>query len=402
MDRVQTSPRPDWQAQLDEIGFPFHTDADGTPYWDERAHWRFSLAEIETLEAAAEEVYRLCEEAVGHVVERGLYEAVGIPDWAAPAIEASWAERDRRDMALYARFDFAWNGKDGPPRALELNAETPTALYETAVVQWCWLQDVHPEADQFNSLEEALVERWRARARAFPGLASQEEAVHFACLTPHPEDEATIAYLQTLALRAGMTTKAMPIQAIRYDDVSGCFLDDSGLPIRHLMKLYPWDWMIREATGRELLAAAEQGRIRMIEPAWKMVMASKGLFALLWELNPSHPNLLPTALDRARFPAGGTVVAKPLLGREGCNVSIATLDAAGFPVEQPIAQTDGPYGEDGLVYQAFTPLAEADGNYAVFGVWMAGGTPCGLGVREDHSLITGDMSRFVPHRIACG
>ena len=88
MERVRTSPRPHWQAKLEEIGFPFHTEADGTAYWDESAHWRFSLAEIETLEAAAEEVYRLCEEAVGHVVTRGLYEAVGIPRWAAPAIEA--------------------------------------------------------------------------------------------------------------------------------------------------------------------------------------------------------------------------------------------------------------------------------------------------------------------------
>ncbi|MCG5241240.1 glutathionylspermidine synthase family protein [Azospirillum doebereinerae] len=399
MERVRTTPRPQWQAKLDEIGFPFHTDEDGTPYWDESAHWRFSLAEIETLEAAAEEVYRLCEAAVGHVVTRGLYEAVGIPRWAASAIEASWAERDARDMPLYARFDFAWDGKGGPPKALELNAETPTSLYETAVAQWCWLQDTHPEDDQFNSLEEALVERWQARMREFPGLGTQEEAVHFACLMPHPEDEATIAYLQTLALRAGMTTKAMPIQAIRYDDSSQRFLDDAGLPIRHLMKLYPWDWMIGETTGRELVAAAAQGRIRVIEPAWKMVMASKGLFALLWELNPGHPNLLPTALDRSGFPAGSTVVAKPLLGREGRNVSIATLDAAGLPVGQPIAQTEGPYVEDGWVYQAFTPLAEADGNHAVFGVWMAGGTACGMGIREDRALITGNTSRFVPHRI---
>ncbi|MBK1837042.1 glutathionylspermidine synthase family protein [Azospirillum sp. YIM B02556] len=402
MERVRTSPRPHWQAKLEEIGFPFHTEADGTAYWDESAHWRFSHAEIETLEAAAEEVYRLCEEAVGHVVTRGLYEAVGIPRWAAPAIEASWAERDGRDMALYARFDFAWDGKGGTPKALELNAETPTSLYETAVAQWCWLQDTHPQADQFNSLEEALVERWQARKQAFPALVSQEEAVHFACLMPHPEDEATIAYLQTLALRAGMTTKAMPIQAIRYDDASQRFLDDAGLPIRHLMKLYPWDWMIRETTGRELVAAAAQGRIRMIEPAWKMVMASKGLFALLWELNPGHPNLLHTALDRTGFPAGSMVVAKPLLGREGSNVSIATLDAAGFPVGQPIAQTEGPYVDEGWVYQAFTPLAEADGNHAVFGVWMAGDKACGMGIREDRALITGNTSRFVPHMIAPG
>ncbi|SMH39858.1 glutathionylspermidine synthase family protein [Azospirillum agricola] len=399
MERIRTTPRPHWQARLDEIGFPFHTEADGTPYWDESAHWRFSLAEIETLETAAEEVYRLCEAAVGHVVTHGLYEAVGLPRWAAPAIEASWAGRDTLDMALYARFDFAWDGRGGPPKALELNAETPTSLYETAVAQWCWLQDTHPDDDQFNSLEEALVERWRARMRAFPGLASQGEAVHFACLTPHPEDEATIAYLQTLALRAGMTTKAMPIQAIRYDDSTQRFLDDSGLPIRHLMKLYPWDWMIRETTGRELVAAAAETRIRVIEPAWKMVMASKGLFALLWELNPGHPNLLPTTLDRNAFPAGSTVVAKPLLGREGSNVSIATLGADGLPAGRPLAQTEGPYVDEGWVYQAFTPLAEADGNHAVLGVWMAGGTPCGLGIREDRALITGNTSRFVPHRI---
>ncbi len=409
MDRVRTSPRPNWPARLEEIGFPFHTDADGTAYWDEGAYWRFSLAEIETLEAAAEEVYRLCESAVDHVVAQGLYDAVGIPAWAAPAVEASWAERATRDMALYARFDFAWEGqgegqargrsrgRGGPPKMLELNAETPTSLYEAAVAQWCWLQDCHPDADQFNSLEEALVKRWAARAAAFPGLGTREEAVHFTGLMPHAEDEATIAYLQTLALKAGLATKAMPIQAIRYDEAAQRFLDDTDRPIRHLMKLYPWDWLIREEAGRALVAAAAAGRIRVVEPAWKMVMASKGLLPLLWRLFPGHPNLLPAFFDRTGFAAGSTVVAKPRLGREGSNVSIAVLDAAGLPVGQPIAQTDGPYDEDGWVYQAFTPLAEADGNHAVFGVWMAGGTACGLGVREDRSLITGNASRFVPH-----
>ncbi len=397
MERVRTPPRPDWAARLEGIGFPFHTDPDGTPYWDESAHWRFSLAEIETLEAAAGEVYGLCEAAVDAVVSQGLYEEVGLPPWVAPAVEASWARRDAGDMALYARFDFAWDGRGGPPKALELNAETPTALYETAVAQWCWLQDRHPEADQFNSLEEALVGRWEARARACPRLAAREEAVHFACLMPHPEDEATVAYLQTLALKAGLATKAMPIQAIRCDDRGQRFLDDADRPIHHLFKLYPWDWMIHEDAGRTLVAAAAAGRITMIEPAWKMVMASKGLFAILWRLFPGHPNLLPTARRAAEVAAAGTVVAKPLLGREGRNVSIAALDAAGRPLGPPLADSGGPYDDGGWIYQAYTPLAEADGNHAVFGVWMAGDTPCGLGVREDRGLITGNASRFVPH-----
>ncbi|HYF89518.1 IS6 family transposase [Azospirillum sp.] len=123
-------------------------------------------------------------------------------------------------------------------------------------------------------------------------------------------------------------------------------------------------------------------------------------YALLWGLNPGHPTVLPTALDRSGFSAGSTVVAKPLLGREGSNVSIATLDAAGFPVGQPIAQTEGLYVDEGWVYQAFTPLAEADGNHAVFGVWMAGDKACGLGIREDRAPTTGNTSRFVPHVIA--
>ncbi len=399
MERVRASPRPHWAEKLEEIGFPFHTEADGAPYWDESAYWRFSLAEIEELEAAAEEVYRLCESAVDHVITRRLYDRVGIPHGAAPAVEASWAKRTTQDKALYARFDFAWDGKGSPPKMLELNAETPTSLYETAVVQWCWLQDCHPDADQFNSLEEALVRRWATRMAVAPGLASGREAIHFACLMPHPEDEATLAYLQALALKAGMITKAIPIQEIRYDDATKRFLDDTGHPIHHLMKLYPWDWLIQEHAGPELVNAAAEGRISIIEPAWKMVMASKGLLALLWELFPNHPNLLPTFTTRTRFPAGGTVVAKPLLGREGRNISIATLDATGAPIGSPIADTEGPYDDCGWVYQAFSPLAQAEGNHAVFGVWMAGGTACGLGIREDRSLITGDNSRFIPHLV---
>ena len=39
--------------------------------------------------------------------------------------------------------------------------DTPTSLLESAVCQWYWLEDVYPQFDQFNSLHERLVERWR-------------------------------------------------------------------------------------------------------------------------------------------------------------------------------------------------------------------------------------------------
>ncbi|WP_164139676.1 glutathionylspermidine synthase family protein, partial [Stenotrophomonas maltophilia] len=62
----------------------------------------------------------------------------------------------------------------GPPKLLEFNADTPTALYEAAVFQWLWLEDrmaagALPEgADQFNSLHDKLIARFAAWPRSGP------------------------------------------------------------------------------------------------------------------------------------------------------------------------------------------------------------------------------------------
>jgi glutathionylspermidine synthase len=49
------------------------------------------------------------------------------------------------------------------------------------------------------------------------------------------------------------------------------------------------------------------------------------------------------------------------------------------------------------VYQAIAPAADFDGNHPVMGVWIINHEACGLGIREDTALITGNLSRFVPH-----
>ena len=62
---------------------------------------------------------------------------MGIPGWAVPRIKETW---ESEPPMLYGRFDFAY-GPDGF-KLLEYNADTPTALVETAV-QWHWVQDVY-------------------------------------------------------------------------------------------------------------------------------------------------------------------------------------------------------------------------------------------------------------------
>ena len=80
---------------------------------------------------------------------------MGIPEAANERIRETWRVEP---PALYGRMDLAYNGYE--LKLLEYNADTPTALVESAVAQWYWLKAVFPEADQFNSIHEHLVAKW--------------------------------------------------------------------------------------------------------------------------------------------------------------------------------------------------------------------------------------------------
>ena len=140
---------------------------------------------------------------------------------------------------------------------------------------------------------------------------------------------------------------------------------------------------MREEFGTHLPGAG----IAVIEPPWKLVLSCKALLAVLWELFPGHPNLLPCFFDEARLPE--RFVRKPLYSREGANVEIHG--------PRGIYRRPGTYGAEGHVYQAYAPLPAFDGNYAVIGSWIVGGEPAGMGIREDVNPVTTNLSRFVPH-----
>ena len=80
-------------------------------------------------------------------------------------------------------------------------------------MQWYWLKDVKPEADQFNSIHEKLIEAWRGILRRLP----PEALVHFARFEDHPEDLATSEYLRDTALQAGLAGKPLPVPLIGWN-----------------------------------------------------------------------------------------------------------------------------------------------------------------------------------------
>ncbi|MDX2038209.1 MAG: glutathionylspermidine synthase family protein [Isosphaeraceae bacterium] len=379
MLRIPTSSRPRWQERVESKGLTFHT-LDGEPYWDESAYYLFESREIDAIEAATQQLHELCLKAVEHVIRERRLAELTIPAEFHPFIEQSW-ERDER--SIYGRFDLSYDGA-GPPKMLEYNADTPTALLEAAVIQWFWLEDLRatmPEherhaVDQFNSIHEALIDAWkRVRAQMGP-------AVWFSGLGEPAEDLMTVTYLRDTAIQAGLVTEFLEPASIGWDARRGVFTDLRERAIPLLFKLYPWEWLIQESFGRFLPNAPT----RWLEPPWKMVLSNKAILAILWELFPDCPYLL-----EARFePFGDSYVIKPILSREGANVTILHRG-------EVVAETDGEYGEAAVVYQALAPLPEFAGRYPVLGSWIVDGESRGLGIREDASPITSNFSRFLPH-----
>ena len=376
MRRIPVTPRADWRAKVEALGLVWHT-ASAAPYWAEDACYAFSLREIERIEQATADLYEMFLVAGDYVVKHNLFERFGIPDWCRPLIVQAW--NDEPPALNYGRFDLGYDGV-GPPKLFEFNCDTPTSLLEAAVVQWQWKEDQFPDPDQFNSLHDKLVAKWRDIAPCLePG------PVHFAhAADASGEDAVTTAYLMDTAREAGLRGQGLLMADIGWG--RGRFWDQFNAEIRTLYHLYPWEWLVNEPFGRHI--AENLGRTRWIEPIWKMIWSNKAILPILWDLYPRHPNLL-WAGDRP--PAGADYVRKPILAREGGNVSIVRGGVE-------IARKDGPYADGPSICQGLFDLPAFDGAYPVLGSWIVDGAPAGLGIRED-GLITGNLARFRPHII---
>jgi glutathionylspermidine synthase len=373
MKRHLISQRSNWRSIIENQGFLFHTSEEGN-YWDESSYYEFTASQVDTLEAATNELHRICLEAVQHVIDKRRYKELHIPNHAISLIEQSW---NNETPAIYGRFDLSYNGNSAP-KMLEYNADTPTSLLEAAVVQWHWMKDKFPHADQFNSIHERLVAKWtelkdylNAGPLYFTGLDALEDYMN-------------LMYMKSTAEEAGLEVKDIDISDIGWHHKDRQFVDNEMYDMTNVFKLYPWEWLLHEEFGQNIVDSFD--KCLWIEPPWKLILSNKGILPILWELFPNHPNLLPSYFSDAKLKS---YVKKPLYSREGANI---TIHSNGVNIS-----TDGEYGEEGYVYQEYAPLPNFDGNYPVIGSWVIDGVSAGMGIRECNSLVTNNMSRFIPH-----
>lgn len=375
---------------LESLGFTWHTDSDETSYISDELVV-ISEAEAEAYYEATNELYDMYVEAAEHVVENDLFHEIGIPFNLIDVIKESW-ENDVH-WHLYGRFDLA-GGIDGKPiKLLEFNADTPTALFETAIIQWAMLKKNNLEEEsQFNALYEALVDNFKRLVTIEEDVSTFEERYDgwsflFTSIRGNSEEENTVKLLQHIAAEAGFETKFAYIEDIEFSDEDGIVYNDKSYEL--WFKLIPWEDIALEESDLAMLLTniIKNQKAIIFNPAYTLLFQSKGLLKILWDLYPDHPLLLESSFEPLE---GQKQVKKPIFGREGGNVSILDEDA------NAIESIEGDYENHKMVYQSYTELAtDAEGLSYQAGVFYAY-EACGLGFRKGGKILD-NMSKFVGH-----
>ncbi len=377
---------------LESLGFVWHTDSDETSYISD-ALVIISQPEAEAYYEATNTLYDMYIQAAEHVVENNLFHEIGIPFNLIDIIKESW-ENDVH-WHLYGRFDLA-GGIDGKPiKLLEFNADTPTALFETAIIQWAILKKNNlEEENQFNALYEALIDNFKRLVTLEEDVSTFEEKYDrwsflFTSVKGNPEEENTVKLLQHIASEAGFETMFAYIDEIEFSDEDGIMYHGESYEL--WFKLIPWEDIALEESDLAMLLTniIKNQKAIIFNPAYTLLFQSKGLLKILWDLYPNHPLLLETSFEPL---TGQKQVKKPIFGREGGNVSI--LDEKANAIES----AKGDYENHKMVYQAYTELAtDAENLSYQAGVFYAY-EACGLGFRKGGKILD-NMSKFVGHLV---
>lgn len=376
---------------LEKIGFSWHTDLDNSPYIADELV-QVSQDECEAYYNAANELYDMFIKAAQYVIDNDLFHDLGIPFNLIEIIKMSW--ENEVHWHLYGRFDFA-GGLDGEPiKLLEFNADTPTGVFETAILQWAMLkQNNLEENSQFNDLFDGLIENFRRLITLEDDTSKFDELnegwkILFSTVSGSDEDTITTRFLQAAAKQAGFETNFAFVDEIEFSDDEGVFYN--GQNYEYFFKLIPWE-SIAISEGELALILTniiKNQKAIILNPAYTLLFQSKGIMKILWDLYPNHPLLLESKFS----PLNKKQVKKPFLAREGANVSILDENT------NVICENGGEYGEGKFLYQEYVELnKDKNGSKYQAGVFFAY-EGCALGFRKGGEILD-NYSKFAGHII---
>ena len=385
--------KPLTDEYLESIGFVWHTDSDNSSYISDEIVV-ISEDEANAYYEATNELYDMFAQAGQYVIDNNLFHELNIPFNLVEIIKESW--ENEVHWHLYSRFDLA-GGIDGKPiKLIEFNADTPTSLFETAIIQWAMLKaNGLDEMSQFNNLYEALKDNFKRIITLDSDIEKFEEyysglgwKILFSSISSSSEDINTTKLLQHIATEAGFNTDFEFIENVQFSD-EGIFKNDEFFEF--WFKLIPWENIAIEESELALILTqiiADKKAI-IFNPAYTLMFQSKGFMKILWDLYPNHPLLLETSFEPL---IGKKQVEKRCFGREGANVKIINADQS---IDE---QTSGDYEGHKAIYQEYVEFPkDSNGNSYQAGVFYAY-EACALSFRRGGKILN-NMSKFVGHII---
>lgn len=400
-------------AVFQELGWDYFISQDAAGYLTSELVV-VSEAEREAFYQAGNRLYEKFVAAAQHVLDSYQLDKLAIPYNLHEMIRLTW--NDDRHLHLFGRFDFAGGVAGLPIKLLEFNADTPTSLPETAIIQWAQVKaNDLPESAQFNFVYEALVDHFK-RLRALN--PDREPAILFSTMRGAPEDDDNTWVIQEAAREAGFETDFRYVDEVIFSEIEGVCIEERQAPIQlepaHTIlggpayngdlgvtyrrfpfwfKLVPWEYIANDEPDLcDILTKIVRADLCVIlNPAYTMLFQSKGILKYLWDLFPDEPLLLETTFEEPIGRYDFSFVQKVFFGREGSNVTV--YDDIGLPLEV----RGGDYDNQPSVFQARAELArDGDGQLYQAGVFFAY-EACGLGFRRGPRLIIDNGAQFVGH-----
>lgn len=353
--------KPISKDALEKMGFSWHKDGDGE-YIVRDKFVAITKQEAQEYVNATNELYTMFEKAAAYVIKNSLFDALDIPPSLVSQIQYSW--ENERENHLYGRFDLSGGIDDKPIKLIEFNADTPTLLLESAVIQFMMLKfDDSINAEQFNTVYESISLKFEKISKQKKGPFSH---FLFSSVQGIEEESVTVKLLENMAKDRELLTSFEYLEDVDTENSSDFWF-----------KLYPWE---------DMENFTQHNTTSMLNPAYTLLYQSKGMLAILYELFPDSPYLLKSAFE----PLKEKYVKKRMFGREGANIDIVDENGA------IVNSTDGIYDEYKAVYQEYTAFArDEEDNYYQAGVFYSDGA-CGVGFRRGKEILD-DMSQFIGH-----
>jgi glutathionylspermidine synthase len=369
-------------------GLDYYTTGENHDYLSDEI-LKITRAEHDAVMEASQEAYDLLRATARRSLADPVRRAeLGIPDKAVPLLD--WSVANEFDSTMIGRFDFAGGFNDLPLKLIEFNADTASLMPETGILQ----PEIISKAG-LKPLPTSFLELFTAHLQTLGGGRADTATV--VAHMGHEDDKLNAEVLKTAANDAGWgRIDVEELGDLHFNPDEGLFFEAKpGRWIHYgtMIKFFPWDYALFEEPELfdYLSEMVLDKKLRVLNPAWTLLLQSKALMAHAWQDNPGHPLLLPTAMvpEALPNPLDG-YVRKPRFGRTGDNVAII------LGGRNVAAENQGHYGHETMVYQQLAQYNIDEDKHRYQLSTFQTSRACAVCCRRQDEWIIDDDGEFVP------